>query len=156
MDAQTNRLMRTQIMAKLRPVQQATKRSPRPRMGWIRSIRQSLRMTGAQLGKRLGVSKQRVAQIEKDEVLGNVTLKTMHQVAEAMDCSFAYWLVPNKSLQETLREQARKVAQRTLNRTSHTMALEGQDISDQDKTELLEATIEALLSDMKTQLWEDD
>lgn len=156
MDAQASRLMRTQLMSKLRVVQRAMRESPRPRLGWIRSVRTSLRMTGAQLGKRLGVNRQRVGQIEKDEPLGNVTLKTMRQVAEAMDCSFEYWLVPNTSLQETIREQAKKVAEKNLKQTSHTMALEGQGISDQDKAEIVEGTVEAILSDVTVPLWDDE
>jgi predicted DNA-binding mobile mystery protein A len=156
MDAQTNRLMRSQLMSRLMVVKRAMKESPRPRSGWIRSVRESLRMTGLQLGKRLRVSKQRVAQIEKDERLGNVTLKTMRQAAEALDCSFEYWLVPNTSLEETVREQARKVAEKTLRQTSHTMALEGQGISDQDKAEIVDGTVEAMLSDITVSLWDDE
>jgi predicted DNA-binding mobile mystery protein A len=112
-------------------------------------------MTGPQLGKRLGVSKQRVAQIEKDELLGNATLKTVSQVAEAMNCSFVYWIVPKTSLEETVRDQARKVAEATLGQTSHAMALEGQAISDQDKAELIDGTVDAILNDMTVPLWED-
>src|SRR4030042_1180750 len=99
MDAQTNKLMRSQLTRQLRLAQEAMRKSPRPRGGWIRSLRQALRMSGEQLGKRLGVSRQRVAQIEKDELLGNLTLKSMSQVAEAMDCSFVYWIVPKNNLE---------------------------------------------------------
>ena len=143
-------------MRKLKIAQQAMVESPRPREGWIRSIRESLRMTGAQLGKRLGVVRQRVAQIEKDELLGNVTLKTMSQVAEAMNCSFVYWIVPKTSLEETVRDQAKKVAESSLNQTSVAMSLEGQDISDQDKAELIDGTVGTILSDITVPLWEDE
>jgi predicted DNA-binding mobile mystery protein A len=156
MDAQTNRLMRSQLTRQLKPAEEATRKSRRPRGGWIRSLRQALRMSGAQLGKRLGVSRQRVAQIEKDELLDNVTLKTMSQVAEAMDCSFVYWIVPKTSLEETVRNQAKKIAEARLNRTSLTMSLEGQAASDQDRAELLEGAVDAILNDMRVPLWEDE
>ena len=156
MDAETNRLMGIQLMNKLRIVQQAVNDAPRPRCGWIRSIRKSLRMTGAQLAKRLNVNRQRVSRIEQDEKAGNVTLKTMRQVAEAMDCSFQYWLVPNTTLQETLRRQAKKLAERNLMRTSHTMALEAQNLSDEDWAALVEGAVDTMMSDIKVQLWEDE
>lgn len=156
MDAQTSRFMRSQLMKQLAIVQQAMRESPRPRGGWIRSIRESLRMSGPQFGRRLGVIKQRVTRIEKDELLGNVTLKTMSQVAEALDCSFVYWIVPKTTLEETVRNQARKVAEATLSQTSRAMALEGQAISDQDKAELINGTVDAILSDNTIPLWENE
>ncbi|MBN1509674.1 MAG: hypothetical protein JW955_22700, partial [Sedimentisphaerales bacterium] len=104
----------------------------------------------------LGVIKQRVARIEKDELLGNVTLKTVSDVAEAMNCSFVYWIVPKTSLEETVRAQAKKIAEARLNRTSLTMSLEGQAVSDQDKAELLEGAVDTILSDMSVPLWEDE
>ncbi|MGE5294985.1 MAG: mobile mystery protein A [Solirubrobacterales bacterium] len=156
MDAQTNRFMRSQVMKKLLIAQQAMRESPRPREGWIRCVRKSLRMTVAQLGQRLGVSRQRVTRIEKDELLGNVTLKTMSQAAEAMDCSFVYWIVPKTTLEETVRNQARKLAEATLGQTSRAMALEGQAISDQDKAELIDGTVDTILSDSTIPLWENE
>ncbi len=156
MDAQTNRFMRSQVMKKLLIAQQAMRESPRPREGWIRCVRKSLRMTVAQLGKRIGVSRQRVARLEKDELLGNVTLKTMSQAAEALDCSFVYWIVPRTTLEETVRNQARKVAEATLSQTSRAMALEGQAISDQDKAELIDGTVDTILSDSTISLWENE
>jgi len=113
-------------------------------------------MSGTQLGKRLGVIKQRVARLEKDELLGNVTLKTMSQVAEAMNCSFVYWIVPKTTLEDTVRNQARKLAEATLSQTSRAMALEGQAISDQDKAELIDGTVDTILSDSTIRLWENE
>jgi predicted DNA-binding mobile mystery protein A len=110
-------------------------------------------MTGAQLGKRLRVSRQRVAQIEKDELLGNLTLKTMSQVAEALDCAFVYWIVPKTSLEETVRNQAKKIAEARFNQTSLTMSLEGQGLSDQDKAELIDGAVDTILNDTSVPLW---
>ncbi len=156
MDAQTNKLMRSQLTKQLRLAQEAMRKSPRPRGGWIRSVRQALRMSGAQLGKRLGVSRQRVAWIEKDELLGNLTLKTMSDVAKAMDCSFVYWIVPKTSLEETVRDQAKKIAEARLKQTSLTMTLEGQGLNDQDKAELIDGMVDTILNDTSVPLWEDE
>jgi predicted DNA-binding mobile mystery protein A len=155
MDAQTHKFMRSQLMKKLKMVQQARVESPRPRDGWIRSIRESLGMSAAQLGKRLGVCRQRIARVEKDELPGNVTLKTMTQLADAMDCVFVYWLVPKTSLEEIVRSQAKKIAEASVNRTSLAMSLEGQAITDEDKAVLIEGAIDAILNNDKVRLWED-
>ncbi len=46
-------------------------------------MRQALGMTMQDLGERLGVIKQRVERIEKDEVSGKVTLQTMQETARS-------------------------------------------------------------------------
>ncbi len=50
-----------------------------PVKGWLRSIREAMGMSGKQLGERMDVSQPRIVQMEKDEVSGAVTLKTMGQ-----------------------------------------------------------------------------
>ena len=57
-----------------------------PRKGWIRAIRDALGMSGRQLGKRVGVSKMRIADMERAEATDATTLKTLRRAAEAMDC----------------------------------------------------------------------
>ena len=57
-----------------------------PSKGWIRAVRDALGMNVRQLAERLNVDKSRVSRIERDEVEGNVTLKTMRRVGEALDC----------------------------------------------------------------------
>ncbi len=142
-------------MKKLKMVQRARIEAPRPRDGWIRSIRESLGMSAAQLGRRLGVCRQRIAQVEKDELPGNVTLKSMTQLADAMDCVFVYWVVPKTSLEEIVRSQAKKIAEASVDRTAQAMSLEGQAITEQDRAELIEGAIDALLNDDKARLWEN-
>ena len=110
-------------------------------------------MSGALLGKRVGLSKQRIARIEEDEVLGNVTLKTMKRMAEAMGCTFTYALIPHTSLEKTLRKQAERVARSRLRRTSQTMLLEEQDVSDDQKARILNREVETLLNDSPRILW---
>ena len=58
----------------------------RPPRGWIRAIREALGMTTEHLAKRIGVSQPRVIEIEKAEVSGSITLKTLQRAANALDC----------------------------------------------------------------------
>lgn len=126
-----------------------------PVKGWLRSIREALGMSGKQLGERLAVSQPRVVQIEKDELSGSLTLKTMRQAAAAMDCVFVYAVVPRISLKETIRQQARKVAAQSLSRTSHTMLLEDQMVSNDEQQKMLEDKIDDLIRNIPNDFWSD-
>lgn len=98
-----------------------------PRNGWIRTMRTALGMSAAQLGKRLGVSRQEAADLERRERSGSITLSTLAKVAEALDCDLQVTFVPKTSLDETVRRQAAAKARAERNRVLHTMRLEAQD-----------------------------
>jgi predicted DNA-binding mobile mystery protein A len=125
-----------------------------PVKGWIRAVRNALGMTGKQLAHRLKVSQPRIPQLEQDEVAGSVMLKTMQQVAEAMDCVFVYAMVPRTSLKDSIRVQARKVAAERMQRVSHTMLLEGQGLSAEETQASFDAAVEKLIREMPRELWE--
>ncbi|ACD96277.1 mobile mystery protein A [Trichlorobacter lovleyi] len=125
-----------------------------PVKGWIRAIREALGMSGRQLAQRLKVSQPRIPRLEQDELTGSVTIKTMQQVAEALDCAFVYALVPRTSLENTLRGQARLVAQDRIERVAHSMLLEAQSLSAEEQQKSLEATINELVREMPKELWD--
>ena len=56
-----------------------------PPRGWAKAIREALGMTTRQLAKRMGAAPSRVSAIEKAEMTGAITLKTLRETAEAMD-----------------------------------------------------------------------
>jgi predicted DNA-binding mobile mystery protein A len=125
-----------------------------PVKGWIRAIREALGMSGKQLAQRLKVSQPRIPRLEQDELSGSVTIKTMQQVAEALDCTFVYALVPRTSLEDTLRAQACMVAQDRIERVAHSMLLEAQTLSAEEQQRSLEATINELVREMPRELWD--
>jgi len=131
------------------------KQNAAPVKGWIRSIREALGMSGKQLANRLKVSQPRIPKLERDELSGVVSLKTMRQAAEAMDCVFVYAIVPRTSLEETVRAQARKVAEARTQRVSHSMLLEAQNLSSEEQRASIEVAIEELIQKMPRQLWEE-
>lgn len=111
-------------------------------------------MSGTQLARRLQVSQPRVHKLEKGEPSGALTLKTMRQVAEALDCVFLYALVPRSSLEETVKAQARMVAAERLKSVSHTMLLEAQGLSPSEQQASLDAAIEELVRELPSDLWD--
>src|SRR5229473_1162872 len=81
-----------------------------PPEGWLRTVRNALGMSGAQLAKKLGVTRARIAQAEQAELHGGVTLKSMQATAEAMGCRFVYAIVPPGPIKDIIVAQARKKA----------------------------------------------
>ena len=126
-----------------------------PKKGWIRAIRDTLGMSGAQLAKRLDVNQQRVARIEQDEVLGKVTLNTMQNAAEAMDCVFVYGVVPRDSLQQIVRRQAEIVAKKRMARSDQMMRLEEQELSEAEKSKAIHDLIDEIVETMPKSLWDE-
>lgn len=126
---------------------------PRPSKGWLRAIREALGMSGRQFAQRLGVSPPWVTNLEKKELKDSVTIKTMRQAAEAMDCVFVYALLPRESLSATLRNRAEALAMERMTNISHSMLLEGQQLSELEQKKALESEVEALLWEMPKELW---
>lgn len=125
-----------------------------PVKGWIRAVREVLGMSGTQLAQRLKVSQPRIPKLEQDELSGAVTLKTMRQAAEALDCVFVYALVPRTSLEDTVRTQARKVAGERMQRVSHSMLLESQSLGKEEQRASLDAAVDELARETPRGLWD--
>lgn len=124
-----------------------------PPKGWIRAIRDALGMTARQLANRLGVAQQAVARIEKEELAGSVTIKTMRRIAEYLDCVFVYGFVPRTSLEGTVARQAKKVAAQRLAHASQTMSLENQALSRRENEQALSDLVDELIRMLPSNLW---
>lgn len=127
----------------------------RPAKGWLRAVREALGMSGKQFARRLGVSAPWITTLEKKELTGSVTIKTMRRAAEALDCVFVYALVPRDSLASTVRKRAEILAKKRLARVSHSMLLEAQQLSDSEQKKAFDAEVDALIRDMPKELWDD-
>ncbi|MHC4882123.1 MAG: mobile mystery protein A [Planctomycetota bacterium] len=126
-----------------------------PPKGWVRAVRDALGMSARQLAKRLGVRQQRIVRIEQDEKQGKVTLNTLQNVAEAMDCVFVYGLVPRETLQRTIEEQAKRVALKRMSRSNQMMRLEKQELTDAPKRHALNEMVEELMNTRPRNLWDE-
>jgi predicted DNA-binding mobile mystery protein A len=125
----------------------------RPAKGWLRAIREALGMSGKQFARRLGVSAPWITTLEKKELTGSVTIKTMREAAEALDCIFVYALVPRDSLADIVRRRAETLARKRLARVSHSMLLEGQQLSNIEQEKALEFEIDTLIRTMPKEIW---
>jgi predicted DNA-binding mobile mystery protein A len=130
-------------------------KSVAPPKGWIRAIREALGMSGRQFAARLGVSPPRVTALEREEVGGGVSLKTLRQAAEALDCVLVYALVPRSTLAETVAMQAEKVSAARQDRASHSMLLEAQQLPSDEQRKALASAVEALTRSLPKDLWDE-
>jgi predicted DNA-binding mobile mystery protein A len=141
---------RKRLDARLVPLNDELERLLVPPKGWVRAIRDALGMSGVQLAKRLKVSPQTVEAMEKSEASGTIQLNTLKRAAEALDCTLVYALIPKTSLEDTVRNRARRIATTALARVSHTMRLEDQDTGPGE----LEARMEDYIRHLKDRdLW---
>ena len=77
-----------------------------PLGGWIYTLRTAHGISSRELGRRLGISRQAAADLERREVLGTASLEALKQAAEAMNASLIYFCRPNHEV--TGAEQARR------------------------------------------------
>jgi predicted DNA-binding mobile mystery protein A len=149
----SRRLLRKSLdqrLAQLRPVAQLAAKPP---LGWIRSIRQSLGMTAAQLAERMGVTQPRIIALERAEAEGAVTLKSLKRAAEALNCRLVYTFVPNEPLEQVVRNRARVVAGERLAGVEHSMRLENQATSSEAQEERLQEASDQLVANAHGSLW---
>jgi len=112
-------------------------------------------MRSNQFADRLGVVPSRITALEKAEVQGTVTLRTLREAAEALECELVYALVPRQPLDEILRERAVSRADKDLARVHHTMRLENQGLTPEDLAEQREWKIAELINGLPRRLWDD-
>jgi predicted DNA-binding mobile mystery protein A len=113
-------------------------------------------MTARQLARRMGVAPSRIPTIEKAEVTGATTLRTLRQAATAMNCAFVYTFVPLSSLDDILRERATEKVRTDIARLDHTMSLENQSLVRSDLDAERQRAVDRILSGSLRGLWEDE
>jgi predicted DNA-binding mobile mystery protein A len=124
--------------------------------GWIKTVRKALGMSGSQLAKRLGVTKGRVSQAESAELSGSATLKSMQNMAQAMDCRFVYAIIPKKEIEGVIRDRAVLKANEQIKAASTQMALEAQALNDEQLTFAVDQLASEIIEKMPSDLWNDE
>jgi predicted DNA-binding mobile mystery protein A len=127
----------------------------KPPEGWLRTVRNALGMSGAQLAKKMGVTRARIAQAEQAELHGGITLKSMQATAEAMGCRFVYAIVPPGRTEDIIMAQARKKALALVGTASEHMALESQILPDDKIAQKVERLTQEIARDMPADFWSD-
>ncbi len=127
-----------------------------PSNGWLRMVRNALGMSGTQLANRLGVTKARISKAEQDELTGSVTLKTMQNMASAMNSRFVYAVVPENEIEEIIKKRAYKKAREQIKSASIQMALEAQALNDKQLAFAVDKLVSEIIEKMPSDLWNDE
>jgi predicted DNA-binding mobile mystery protein A len=83
-----------------------------PAEGWLRAIRLALGMTTVQFAERYGRPQSRICALEQAELTGALSLKTLTEAADALDCDVVYAVIPRRPLDDVVRERAQHLALR--------------------------------------------
>ena len=95
--------------------------------GWVYATRTALGMSLAQLGKKMGITAQSIKEIEQREQAGTVSLKTLNDVAKALNLKLVYGFSTTRDgLEKMIELKARSLAENIVARTHKTMQLENQ------------------------------
>lgn len=81
-----------------------------PNRGWVQTVRESLGMSATELADLMGVTEGAVRSVERNERSGTLRLESLRRAASAMDCTAVVALIPNHSLEYTVR--LRRVSKR--------------------------------------------
>lgn len=148
------KLMVDQLDQKLQPFLD-TRHIIVPERGWIHTIRTTLNMTMAQLGSKLGITRQAVNKIEESEANGKISISRLKEIAKVMDLKLVYALVPNNdSINELINVKAKKLARKIVLRTNQNMILEDQGIGDEKISETIDEVAYEIEREMKKSLWD--
>ena len=108
-------------------------------------MRKALGMSGAQLARRMGMTRGAVARNEKAELQGAITLNTMKQMAANMNCRLVYAVIPERDVEEIIEHQAREKAKQLVDQAGVHMALEAQNLSSESMNAEVERLVQELL-----------
>ena len=148
------RLILEQTDKKLKPYIALSKESIPPE-GWIYTIRKALNLSLRQLAKRIGVSPQSIKALERNEKNSTISLKSLREVARALDLQLVYALLPNEgSLESMIEKRAKELATEIVARTSQSMKLENQENSAERISKSIDEKTEELKYEMPKFLWD--
>jgi len=145
------KLIREQLDKKLK-VQFASLYSDK---GWIKLIREALGMSTTQLASKVGINQSRISRLENAEIDGDLKLSSLKKIADGLDMQFVYGFVPKDSLENMVLEQAKKIAHKRMKRVNHTMRLEEQELSSDEKSKAFQDLVQKILIEDSKDFWNE-
>ena len=120
-----------------------------PTKGWVNTFRIALKMSLRQLGNCLNITPQSTKEIEEREANGTITLKSLRDVANAMDMQMVYGFVSkHESLEHMIEKREKELATEIAMRTNNKMTLENQ----QDSMGRIEKAIAQKTNEIKSEM----
>ena len=142
-----------QLDCKLKPFYEI-KNIEVPERGWVYAIRTALNMTLQQLGHKLKITTQGVKDIEKRELSGSISIKSMKEVAKALDMQFVYGFVSNhNSFEKFIDLKARELAEKRVLNNSNELD-ENKELSEIEIQQEIEDFASEIKREIPKSLWD--
>ena len=126
-----------------------------PEHGWIRIIRLALKMSLRQLAMKMNITRQSVKEMELREADGSISIRTLREIANALNMKLVYAFIPNdESLEKMIERRTEQVARTIVLRTSKSMELEDQEISKERLEKAILSKAEEIKRTMPRYLWD--
>ena len=129
----------------------------RPRLGWLKAIRESLGLSSRQLATLLGTNNAAVLRLEERETKGTATMEAIERAAKAMGCRLTYGVIPidaADTLEKIVDKKAHAAAARILKPVAHSMKLEKQGVGGSAEVAQMETLAQELKARLDPALWE--
>jgi len=126
-----------------------------PPHGWIRTVREALGMSAAQIANRLNVSRAAIYKLEERESLRTVSLKQLDRAADAMECDVFYAIVPRGTIEQSIRARSRKKTETKLQLANVSMGLEAEGVKDKRFATAVNSSSSYTEALTDRYLWED-
>lgn len=98
-------------------------------------MREVAGLTSRELGRKVRRPHQGILKLEKSEERLGITLKSLEEIAEGMNCRLVYALVPNTgSVDSFVKERYKELVAPRVRAVGHSMALEGQASGSEEET----------------------
>lgn len=153
MDATRRRLRRAQLDHQLSSFRGGSLPAV-PKGGWLASIREALGMSLEVFGARLGVSRQTAHDVQKSEVDESISVRRLRAAANALECDLVVLVIPRQPLEEIVQQQALRVANAQIRKTTHSMALEAQSVAEEQSQYIAKQLAYDLVNRGDRRLWE--
>jgi predicted DNA-binding mobile mystery protein A len=124
-----------------------------PKNGWIRTIRQTLGMSGAQLARKMNYTRNKISILERKEASGDISINQLRELANGLDADLVYCVVPRKDPGQLIEDQARKKATEIILGTHQNMYLELQNISNEAQEEQIRFLADEIKREGGKALW---
>ena len=107
------------------------------------------------MASRLKVRQSTVIKLEKSEAAETISVQSLRRAAEALDCTLVYAFVPRTSLDACVHAQARLRAKVIVERVDHTVSLEAQGRSQQERAQEVEEPAAEMVRTMSREVWDE-
>jgi predicted DNA-binding mobile mystery protein A len=125
-----------------------------PERGWVYTIRTALNMTLQQLGHKLKITSQGVKDIEKRELSGSISIKSLKETGKALDMQFVYGFVSNhSSLEKFIELKASELAEKMVMKNSNA-AGENKELSEEEMQQEIEDFARKIKREIPKYLWD--